>query len=92
MKTSVSVRRIVRQNIAWAVAYNIVAVPFAATGIIGPGLAALGMSVSSLIVVLNAARLTRDTRGREERTTARLEPGRGRYSPGIVSPGDAGAR
>ncbi len=49
--------RIIRQNFAWAIAYNIVAVPFSMAGMIQPWLAAIGMSVSSLIVVLNALRL-----------------------------------
>ncbi|MEO8417328.1 MAG: heavy metal translocating P-type ATPase [Methylophilaceae bacterium] len=48
---------VIRQNFAWALAYNLVALPFAATGFISPWLAALGMSVSSLVVVLNALRL-----------------------------------
>jgi Cu2+-exporting ATPase len=48
--------RIVRQNFAWASAYNLAALPLAALGHIGPWEAALGMAASSLIVVLNAAR------------------------------------
>jgi Cu2+-exporting ATPase len=48
---------VIRQNFAWALAYNLVALPFAATGLISPWMAAIGMSVSSLIVVLNALRL-----------------------------------
>lgn len=52
-------RRIVRQNLAWALAYNALALPFAAAGWIAPGLAALGMTASSLLVVLNALRLRR---------------------------------
>lgn len=48
---------VIRQNFIWALAYNLVALPFAALGLISPWLAALGMSVSSLIVVLNALRL-----------------------------------
>lgn len=50
---------IIRQNLGWAVVYNVIAVPFAAAGLITPWLAALGMSLSSLIVVANALRLTR---------------------------------
>lgn len=50
-------RSVVRQNFAWALGYNLVALPFAATGMISPWMAAIGMSVSSLIVVLNALRL-----------------------------------
>lgn len=51
--------RIVRQNLWWAAGYNALAVPFAAMGMVPPWLAGLGMALSSLWVVLNAARLTR---------------------------------
>jgi Cu2+-exporting ATPase len=50
-------RQIIRQNIAWAIFYNITAVPLAATGVLAPWMAAIGMSLSSLLVVLNALRL-----------------------------------
>jgi len=50
-------RRIVRQNLAWALVYNLVSVPLAASGLMAPWVAALGMSISSLAVVTNAARL-----------------------------------
>jgi len=50
---------IIRQNLAWAVLYNLLAIPAAAIGLVPPWLAALGMSASSLIVVVNALRLTR---------------------------------
>ena len=52
-------RRIIGQNLAWALAYNVVALPFAALGWVSPGLAALGMAASSLIVTANALRLGR---------------------------------
>ncbi len=52
-------RRNIQQNFAWAVAYNLLAVPFAAAGWIPPWGAAIGMSVSSLLVVMNALRLQR---------------------------------
>lgn len=52
-------RRIIRQNIAWAIIYNVTAVPLAVGGFLAPWMAALGMSVSSFIVVLNALRLHR---------------------------------
>lgn len=50
------VQRTLRQNRRWGLAWNLVAVPFAAAGLVSPWLAALGMSVSSLVVVLNALR------------------------------------
>ena len=49
--------RIIRQNIYWALLYNILALPLAAAGFIPPWAAAIGMSISSLIVVGNALRL-----------------------------------
>jgi len=49
--------QIVKQNLGWAVFYNITALPLAALGYIAPWLAAIGMSASSLLVVLNALRL-----------------------------------
>jgi Cu2+-exporting ATPase len=52
-------RRNIMQNFAWAAAYNLVAVPFAAAGWIPPWGAAIGMSFSSLFVVMNALRLQR---------------------------------
>lgn len=52
-------RRIIRQNLGWAIGYNLVALPAAAMGLVAPWAAALGMSLSSLIVVLNARRLAR---------------------------------
>jgi Cu2+-exporting ATPase len=50
---------IIKQNLSWAVAYNLVALPAAALGFVAPWMAAIGMSSSSLLVVLNALRLTR---------------------------------
>jgi Cu2+-exporting ATPase len=49
----------VRQNLAWAAAYNAVCVPLAIGGWMPPWLAGLGMAASSLLVVANAARLAR---------------------------------
>lgn len=49
--------RIIRQNFIWAVAYNVIAVPLAVMGLVTPLLAAVGMSVSSLLVIGNALRL-----------------------------------
>jgi Cu2+-exporting ATPase len=52
-------RRIIVQNLSWAILYNGLILPFAALGWVTPFWAALGMSLSSLLVVLNALRLTR---------------------------------
>ena len=52
-------RRIIRQNLGWAIAYNAVALPLAALGLVPPWLASLGMAASSLVVTLNALRLAR---------------------------------
>ncbi len=49
--------RVVRQNIAWALAYNLACIPLAVAGWIPAWLAGLGMAASSLLVVLNAVRL-----------------------------------
>ena len=55
-------RRVIRQNISWALAYNVSALPLAAAGMVTPLLAALGMAASSLLVTGNALRLARPRR------------------------------
>lgn len=52
-------RRMIRENLAWALLYNAIALPFAAAGWVTPWIAALGMAGSSLLVTLNALRLGR---------------------------------
>jgi P-type Cu2+ transporter len=54
---------IVRQNLAWSIAYNLAALPLAALGYVPAWLAAIGMSLSSVLVVLNAMRVARGPRG-----------------------------
>jgi len=49
--------QIIKQNLTWAVLYNLTAVPLAAAGMVAPWMAAIGMSLSSLVVVFNALRL-----------------------------------
>ena len=68
-------RTIIRQNLAWAVGYNLLALPLAAMGLVTPWLAALGMAISSLTVTLNALRLT----------TLKLQPQHLRPSPAIIA-------
>ncbi len=48
---------IIHQNLSWSVIYNLAAIPAAALGYITPWMAGIGMSLSSLLVVLNAMRL-----------------------------------
>jgi Cu2+-exporting ATPase len=48
---------IIRQNVTWAIGYNVIALPAAAAGLVAPWMAAIGMSLSSLLVVTNALRL-----------------------------------
>lgn len=50
-------KRVIKQNLVWALCYNMLALPLAVLGFIPPWAAAIGMSVSSLIVVFNAIRL-----------------------------------
>ena len=52
-------RRNIIQNLSWAAAYNLLAIPLAVAGWIPPWGAAIGMSASSLLVVMNALRLQR---------------------------------
>jgi Cu2+-exporting ATPase len=52
-------RRTIRENLWWAIVYNAVALPVAMGGLLTPWLAGIGMSLSSLCVVLNSLRLQR---------------------------------
>jgi Cu2+-exporting ATPase len=51
--------RLMQQNFAWALGYNALAIPLAAAGLVPPWLAALGMSISSFVVIGNSLRLRR---------------------------------
>ncbi len=57
LRTSRKTLNIIKQNLGWAIVYNLLALPLAASGMVAPWMAALGMSTSSLVVVVNALRL-----------------------------------
>ncbi|MFK8021385.1 MAG: heavy metal translocating P-type ATPase [Pseudomonadales bacterium] len=54
-----SAKTLVLQNITWAAAYNLISIPMAAFGFLPPWAAAIGMSLSSLVVIFNSKRLSR---------------------------------
>lgn len=82
---------VVRQNLAWAAVYNLLAMPLAAVGLVPPWLAALGMSASSALVVGNSLRLLRTARqhARTGRAPARLAAPDGK--PVLPGPGHPAA-
>ncbi|MFY7746256.1 MAG: heavy metal translocating P-type ATPase [Erythrobacter sp.] len=62
VRTAKRTMRIVRQNFAFSIIYNLLAVPLALAGLVTPLVAAIAMSVSSLVVVANSLRLAREAR------------------------------
>ncbi|MFO1364574.1 MAG: HAD-IC family P-type ATPase [Burkholderiales bacterium] len=69
-------QRRIRQNLAWALSYNAVAIPLAVAGVLNPLFAAVAMAASSIVVVLNATRpILRDEAARPgEAAGARASP------------------
>ena len=57
VKTTSMSLTLIKQNLGWAVLYNVIAIPAAMTGVLAPWHAAIGMSLSSIIVVLNSLRI-----------------------------------
>ncbi len=72
IETARLTRRVISQNLGWAALYNLAAVPAAALGLIPPWVAVIGMSASSLLVVLNATRIV--GRARERRASPLVSP------------------
>jgi Cu2+-exporting ATPase len=56
-RVAASTMRVIRQNLAWATVYNVIAIPAAALGWLNPWLSGVGMALSSAVVVINALRL-----------------------------------
>ena len=63
-------KAIMSQNLLWAAGYNLTAMPLAALGWVPPWMAAIGMSLSSILVVLNSLRLMRADGPRASRQAA----------------------
>jgi len=57
LQVSKKTNKIIKQNIVWALIYNLSVTPLAMMGYLTPWMAAIGMSLSSLFVVLNAKRI-----------------------------------
>ncbi len=58
-ESSLKVSKTIKQNIGWAIGYNLCVLPLAVSGILSPWVAVIGMSLSSIIVVSNSVRLLR---------------------------------
>ena len=74
---------VIRQNIAWALIYNFSALPLAAMGWVPPWAAAIGMSASSLVVVLNALRLQHRNKGQSGNLDNTSQQWQGSAVPGL---------
>ena len=69
-ETATRTLAVIRENLFWALAYNLTAVPMAALGLVTPWMVGIGMSASSFVVILNSLRLF----GRQELPAAKTMP------------------
>lgn len=61
MRIARKTKRVIKQNFAWALGYNLLVLPFAVTGLLPPWAAVIGMSLSSLAVTFNSMRLNKNS-------------------------------
>lgn len=59
-RLAMKTKKIIRENLSWALGYNLVILPLAVAGLVAPYIAVLGMSASSIIVVSNSLRLLKE--------------------------------